>query len=67
MNGLEDVITAVRAGEEGGNAIRIFTIAYGQEADEAILQQIAIVTGGRTLTADANSLHTIYELIAQFF
>lgn len=67
VNGLEDVITAVRAGEEGGNAIRIFTIAYGQEADETVLQQIAIVTGGRTLTADANSLHAIYELIAQFF
>ena len=37
--------------EEDGNAPKLFTIAFGKDADTAVLKQIAEVTGGNSLKA----------------
>ncbi len=65
---LSEVLTAVGdVGEEGGNAIKIFTIAYGSGADTSILQQIAEPTGGRQYSGDPASINEVYQEIALFF
>jgi len=67
-NTLSQVLTEVgNVGEEGGNAIKIFTIAYGSGADTGILQQIAEPTGGRQYSGDPASINEVYQEIALFF
>lgn len=63
----------VTVGEEGGNAIKIFTIAYGdtdaaeQEVDIEVLLQIAEQTGGRQYDGSPTTISEVYEEIALFF
>jgi Ca-activated chloride channel family protein len=52
---------------EGGNAPKIFTIAFGSGADTAVLKQISDVTGGKQYGGDADSIYGIYIDIATFF
>jgi Ca-activated chloride channel family protein len=53
--------------EEGGNAIKVFTIAFGDDADLNILNQISEPTGGRSYQASPASIREIYAEIATFF
>jgi Ca-activated chloride channel family protein len=53
--------------EEGGNAIKLFTIAFGTDADEAVLAQMAEITGGRGYKSDPSTIAQIYAEIATFF
>jgi Ca-activated chloride channel family protein len=55
------------SGEEGGNAIKIFTIAFGADAEENILNQISETTGGRQYDATPTTIREIYSEIATFF
>lgn len=65
---LSEVLTEVGdVGEEGGNAIKIFTIAYGSGADTGILQQVADPTGGQQYSGDPESINKVYGEIALFF
>jgi Ca-activated chloride channel family protein len=65
---LDQVIRAIsRTAEEGGNAIKLFTIAFGDDADEDVLKQIAEATGGREYKSDPTSINRIYADIATFF
>ncbi|MBA3075370.1 MAG: VWA domain-containing protein, partial [Anaerolineae bacterium] len=52
---------------EGGNAIKIFSIAFGDGADTDILQQIAIPTGGKQYDSSPENIKKIYDEIATFF
>ncbi len=52
---------------EGGDATKIFTIAYGEDADREVLQQIADLTGGQLYDSDPTSINQIYVQIATFF
>jgi len=67
-NGLEDLINyiAVDSGE-GGRAIKIFTIAFGDNADKDILIRIAEPTGGKQYDSTPESIRNIYNEIATFF
>ena len=48
------------------NNITIYTIAFGTDADQSLLRQIAELTGGRSYTAfDINALRQVYDLILQ--
>ncbi|HEX2809618.1 MAG TPA: substrate-binding and VWA domain-containing protein, partial [Kineosporiaceae bacterium] len=47
LKGLLDGIATA----SGGRAVRIFTIAYGPDADQSVLAQIAHATGGATYVA----------------
>jgi Ca-activated chloride channel family protein len=52
---------------EGGHATKIFTIAFGNDADRGILKQIAEATGGKQYDSDPKTIGEIYASIATFF
>ncbi len=65
---LDDVIQKVQASEEeGGNAIKVFTIAFGDDADAGILKQIAEPGGGKQYDSSPETIQKIYDEIATFF
>jgi Ca-activated chloride channel family protein len=64
---LPQLIDEIGGSEEGGNAIKIFTIAFGSDADNDVLQQISEVTGGKQYEGDVDNIHEIYADIATFF
>jgi Ca-activated chloride channel family protein len=65
---LDDVIQKVQASEEeGGNAIKVFTIAFGDDADADILKQIAEPGGGKQYDSSPETIQKIYDEIATFF
>ena len=65
---LDQVVQGISiSGEEGGNAIKVFTIAFGDDADKDVLAKIADAAGGKQYNADPKSIQTIYADIATFF
>lgn len=52
---------------EGGNSIKLFTIAFGDNADSNILQQMADPTGGREYDSSPETIQKIYDEISTFF
>jgi Ca-activated chloride channel family protein len=65
---LSDVMAVIGAGsEEGGNAIKLFTIAYGSDADKSVLKQLAETTGGQQYDSTPENINKIYAEIATFF
>lgn len=65
---LDQVIQEIQSSEgEGGNAIKIFTIAFGEDADSDILKQIAEPSGGRQYNSSPETIQKIYDEIATFF
>lgn len=65
---LDDILREINANvEEGGNAIKIFTIAYGSDADEDVLRTIAESTGARMYQSSPENINQIYAEIATFF
>lgn len=53
--------------EEGGNAIKVFTIAFGDNAEKHILTDISEATGGKQYDATPTTIRDIYAEIATFF
>jgi Ca-activated chloride channel family protein len=53
--------------EQGGNAIKLFTIAFGDDANSEMLKQLAEITGGKQYDSDPSNLNKIYDDIATFF
>ncbi|NWF65359.1 MAG: VWA domain-containing protein [Chloroflexi bacterium] len=65
---LDEVIRQIQASEEeGGNAIKVFTIAFGDDADADILKQIAEPSGGKQYDSSTETIQKIYDEIATFF
>lgn len=52
---------------QGGNAIKLFTIGFGRDADMQVLQDMAETTGGRQYESDPSTINEIYAEIATFF
>lgn len=52
---------------ESGSPVRIFTIGYGPEANEAVLRQIATRTGGAYYHGDVGNIRAVYDEIGSFF
>lgn len=52
---------------EQGDVVRIFTIGYGAEANEANLKTVATQTGGVFYRGDPKNIKSIYDEIASFF
>jgi Ca-activated chloride channel family protein len=68
ISSLEQLMETLGAGaEEGGNAVKLFTIAFGENANEGILRQMAEATGGRVYKGDPTNIQKIYSEIATFF
>jgi Ca-activated chloride channel family protein len=52
---------------EGGRATKVFTIAFGGDADRGVLKQIAEVTGAKQYDSDPDTIRDVYAEIATFF
>ena len=49
---------------ESADVVKVFTIAYGDNADEALLERIAERTNGRAFVADPDNIDEVYEAIS---
>jgi Ca-activated chloride channel family protein len=49
---------------ENVESVKIFTIAYGEDADRDLLLRIANRTNGKTFTADPEQIEKIYNAIS---
>ena len=60
---LEDLISSLRSGTEGGGStpVRVFTISYGADADKATLKRIAEATNAAPY--DATNPKTIDQVL----
>ncbi len=65
--GLDDVIGLAGANGGEGNGIRMFTIAYGSEADVDGLKRLAEAFGGKAYVGDPDSIRSVYTQISSFF
>jgi Ca-activated chloride channel family protein len=65
---LGDVLARMRARADGeGRQIRIFTIAYGSDANNDVLGQIADASGGKAYSGDPKTIEQVYLQISSFF
>jgi Ca-activated chloride channel family protein len=64
---LSELLATIGRTQEGGESIKVFTIAFGGDADEDVLGQISEATGARTYSSDPATIQQIYAEIATFF
>jgi Ca-activated chloride channel family protein len=64
---LSELMGQVQLGSEGGDATKIFTIAFGDDADFDVLTEIAESTGGQSYKSDPKTIGEVYSRIATFF
>ncbi len=64
---LGELLAQIGQSQEGGASIKVFTIAFGDDADPEVLKQIAESTGARTYTSRPENIQKIYGEIATFF
>ena len=50
-----------------GRQIRIFTIAYGSDANLDVLEKIAEASGGKAYKGDPETIAGVYLQISSFF
>jgi Ca-activated chloride channel family protein len=50
-----------------GLAVRVYTIAYGNDADHTVLDSIAKASGGRSFAGDPQGISSVYLSISSFF
>ncbi len=63
---LDQLVANVQVSEEG-TSIKIFTIAYGADANFEILRRIAEATGGKSFKGEPSTIKKVYSEIATFF
>ena len=64
----DELVSQINAAQgEGGNSIKLFTIAFGDNADKSILQRIAEPTGGKEYDSSPENIQKIYDDISTFF
>ncbi|MBN1486153.1 MAG: VWA domain-containing protein [Anaerolineae bacterium] len=64
---LEQLVAQVGDLSEGGSATKIFTIAFGEDADRDVMIKIAEITGGEQYDSTPETINEIYAKIATFF
>ncbi|GHO99170.1 VWA domain-containing protein [Reticulibacter mediterranei] len=65
LDGLLQQITA--KGEDAGTAVKMFTIAYGRDANENDLKKIATSTGAQEFEGNPQNIKEVYNQISLFF
>jgi Ca-activated chloride channel family protein len=64
----EQVVTSLQQrSEDQEKTIRVFTIAYGSEANRSVLEKIAEASGGKGYTGDPTEIEAVYRQISSFF
>lgn len=65
---LDQLIQQITAkGENAGTGVKVFTIAYGSDADIGALTSIANATGAQEYTGTPQNILQVYNQISQFF
>lgn len=64
----EQVISRLRReGEAESNGVRVFTIAYGSDANEDVLERFAEASGGKAFVGGTDDIESVYRSISSFF
>ncbi|GCE27431.1 VWA domain-containing protein [Dictyobacter alpinus] len=64
----DQLIEQIKAkGENAGNSVKVFTIAYGDDANASILTDIATASGGKEYAGNPQNIKEVYNQISQFF
>ena len=50
-----------------GNAVRVYTIAYGRDANSQELDAIGAASGGKGFKGDTGDIESVYRSISSFF
>lgn len=50
-----------------GSTVRVYTIAYGREANRRALEAVAEASGGKAFTGDPRQIESVYLSISSFF
>jgi len=53
--------------DEGSVAVVVFTIAFGNDADDSLLRRISDAGQGQFRRADETDIETLYEIISTYF
>jgi Ca-activated chloride channel family protein len=56
-----------RQSHSEGLTVRVYTIAYGSEAEKSLLQEIASSSGGKEYDGDPKKIESVYRSISSFF
>ncbi|MBL8093122.1 MAG: VWA domain-containing protein [Anaerolineales bacterium] len=64
---LDQVLAQIGQSGEGGDSIKVFTIAFGGDASTDVLTQIAESTGARMYEGKPDDIERVYAEIATFF
>ena len=66
--GLVDLLAKIRAEPvTEGTSVRIFTVAYGRDADAKTLQKIAAASGGAFFAGSPKDIKAVYRSISSYF
>jgi Ca-activated chloride channel family protein len=63
----ERVVEELERQQEKARQVRVFTIAYGSEPNQAQLKDYATASGGNSYKADQSDVESIYRQISSFF
>jgi Ca-activated chloride channel family protein len=63
----EVVDELTRQSRSEGLAVRVYTIAYGSEANQDVLANIANASGGKPFKGDPKQIEAVYRSISSFF
>lgn len=65
---LDQLVAALerQSGQEG-EPVRVYTIAYGSQANTAALERIAQASGGKAFSGDPKQIEAVYRSISSFF
>lgn len=65
---VEQLVQALeRQNGQEGEPVRVYTIAYGSQANKAALERIAQASGGKAFTGDPKQIEAVYRSISSFF
>jgi Ca-activated chloride channel family protein len=64
---LPELMDRIRRGGEGGDATKIFTIAFGDNANRQVLAEISEATGAEQYDSDPKTIGEVYAKISTFF
>jgi Ca-activated chloride channel family protein len=56
-----------KGGKDEGHRVRVFTIAYGKQADVDAMAKMAEAGGGKAYTGDTTNIESVYISISSFF
>ncbi len=61
------LLRALEAAARSDRPVRVFTIAYGSDADKSLLERVAKATGGRMVEGTPENIIRIYEILSSYF